>query len=956
MLRVRERNRLSAVCAKCVMVIIRRAVIALLLAATLGAAPHHAAASTEGGDRRGSAWSGLYKLNRMLTFYLVNDANESFTATIRWQNSNQVSMDTPVLIRVLDPNEQQVARHLSPGLKVTGTPGWTQIDLPITASGAGVYQVIVTGFSGMVHFDVSPSISWGVYGYPHLSGTSHLSEAYVYLPPGMTSLNVSTQGTVSYLRLTDENQITHLNISGTNASGYCALPAGEDRIWKLTSSAPSEFGVTFGVAPIIACPDEQTALAIRASVDVLDDGTICYHKFQVDAHQLLQQYAAMNPSSFAVTPPNLTVETPHWISDPTRNQLLLGWYGVYAALPAVLAEQNLDPASPWFGSIRAWHSAGVEKPNPWNKYDRLGMHDPSPGMNVLAAVHDIDDPINPLRHNANLRNRIIVAALRQTMMLREHELPESIHISYDGGEKAVNFANMLRGFPWVVQQCPGDVQAVWTTAMRRYVDHMTIAHVPEIVNQWGFIMMGLQSFAKATGEQAYRDAVDMHINWLLGRRQWGHGAMQAGYFSEGEGPDASYAGINMHMLAWLAEDAQHDALKQAVIRSFTLFNHTIAPEPGGASALWLGSTSFNHRTPWDWVNRQWTAGVGMLADDSPDAAALLGRSWMPARPPRNQAELAAQQQSLQWLLNYHPEDVYDNPQIGPAINNGPMIAMTVYEHYMGTPLNGQLPMKASNRFTRKFGSEFMAVRRPSYYTFIYTGLRFNDWRQPSAPTSPDVQYPRNGGGLSMLWSPKLGTSVLAKNWSAYSTNSVIAKNGPNIFFEDYWQTTSSLQESQSRAVINGKLTDGKMTFRRTLTFLEDRIRCDIRLQPQGSVNYGRLWECFPYPLDKPDPLSVSLYDAQGRKINGNNKVAWAIAFHNSANEVHVIAFNEPRRCEFDTHTSTDAYNQQKEHGRVLTQLPSEFNAGQVRTVKWAARAVHPNQLQNAIKQMVNSLK
>jgi hypothetical protein len=389
-----------------------------------------------------------------------------------------------------------------------------------------------------------------------------------------------------------------------------------------------------------------------------------------------------------------------------------------------------------------------------------------------------------------------------------------------------------------------------------------------------------------------------------------------------------------------------------VIDSFVLFNHTIAPEPGG---VWLGATNFNHRTSWDWHQRQWTAGVGILADDSAEAAALLGRSLMPVRPPRNASELAAMQTGMMHMLEYAPMDAWDDPNIGPCITEGPIIAMTIHEHYMGTPLTGQLPMKASNRFTRKFGSEFLAVRKPSYYAFVYSGKTYVDYRQASAPTSPDVQYPRNGGGLSMLWSPKFGSSILSDNWSAYATNGIIAAKGGDSWFEDYWETTNSFQESQSRATINGKLTDGKMTFRRQLNFVEDRILCEIRLQPQGSVDYGRLWECFPYPLDKPDEIRVELYDADGKKIPGNNKSASAIVFRTTANEVHIIAFADPRVCEIGTHSGTDAYNAPQETGRVLTRLPTDWNPSQVRTVKWAARVVNKNQITATIKQMVASL-
>ena len=79
---------------------------------------------------------GQYDLRRMLKFYVVNTNNVNFTASIRWLNNYQHQMDTPVLVRVYDPNENLVARHLEPGLRISGTPVWTIFSVPVTANGA----------------------------------------------------------------------------------------------------------------------------------------------------------------------------------------------------------------------------------------------------------------------------------------------------------------------------------------------------------------------------------------------------------------------------------------------------------------------------------------------------------------------------------------------------------------------------------------------------------------------------------------------------------------------------------------------------------------------------------------------------------------------------------------------------------------------------------------------------
>jgi hypothetical protein len=897
-----------------------------------------------------------FLLDRMLTFYVVNTTGQNFDVTVRWLCPWQMSTDSPVLVRVLDPNEQEVGRVLDPGLRITGTPGEQAIVVPVAGNGPGVYQVIVTGSTqSYVEFSLAPEMSWGVYGYPLLHSTATSLDAYIHLPPGLPRLDLQVLDTVSSLQLIDGNGIVHLNVSGANPSGTTVLPTGTpDAVWRLTANGPAAFGLDFGGAPIIACPDQATALAIHSSIDVLPDGTICYHKFQVAAHDALAEYRAMDPSAFVVSPPSFQAHAAAWTANPARNVLLLGPYGVFTSLPATLAEQNLDPASPWFGVIYTWHDAnGQEQPNPFITYDRLGFSQLSPTLNALAAVYAIDAPFNPLRHDPNLLNRIVIAALQELMMVREHELTMPEYLIYEGGEKAFIFARNMRWVPWAIVQCPGSVRSILIDGLRRQADHMLLAAVPNMVNQWSFIMIGLQSFAAGVGEAFYHAAVDRQIDWLLSRTLLDLGFKPAGYFDESAGPDTTYHGISLHNLAWLAEQTGRGDLKNAIARVYRTLNHTMAPESDGS---WVGTTSFAHRTPDAWTQPQWGAGVAITGDDSDDAGVLLGHTWLPWRIPQNANQLHAQQLQIQPLLEYHGANAYTSPQVGVTyIADGPMVHVAAWEHFLSEPVAGQLPMKQRDRFTRKMGDEFFFVRRPTYYAFLYCGKTMEYWQEGQRPTDPKVQYPRNGGGLSMFWSPKFGSSILSQNWSAYSSNAVIARKGNQTFFENYWSVTSGIQESLARATINGDLAEDSMTFRRQMNFLEDRVQCDLRLHTTKARSFDDLWECFPYPLDKPGGISVTLHDANGVQINGNNKVASAIVFHGEANEVHIVAFDSPRRCAFGSTSSTDVYGNPREIGRVLASLPAQWSASQARVFKWSMKAVRPQQVQQTIQQMIQAM-
>jgi hypothetical protein len=125
-----------------------------------------------------------------------------------------------------------------------------------------------------------------------------------------------------------------------------------------------------------------------------------------------------------------------------------------------------------------------------------------------------------------------------------------------------------------------------------------------------------------------------------------------------------------------------------------------------------------------------------------------------------------------------------------------------------------------------------------------------------------------------------------------------------------------------------------------MNFEEDRIVGEVRLQALEAVTYNNLWECFPYSLEKPDPITVTLHDANGQQINGNNVIASTIMFRTTANEVHIITFDQPRLCSIGVNTSVDDYGTPHTCGRVLTSLPLQWNANQTQTFSWEMKVVH----------------
>lgn len=907
-------------------------------------------------------FAGPFELRDALTFYVVNETGSDFTINARWRDERQSQMDRPVLIRVFDPDEHLVYRSDDPGQRISGPPPEHVASVPVKVNGAGVYQVAVTAFGGgTLDFSTSPAMSFGVYGSPDLVGhQNQFAQSFVYLPPGLATLPMHCDGTISDLKLCDESGAVKAQAAGAQQGASATLPANGEHIWTLSVRSMSDYRLNFAGLPIILCPDPQTARAIHASVDVLTDGTICFHKFQIRAQEILKRYRAMGSLAFAVQPPDLSAFKTQWLMEPQRNQLLLGSYGVYSALPATLQQQNLDPKSPWFGTIFVWRDGNgrARADNPWTSYTRLGLTQVAETATVLGAVYTINQPFNPLFKNAALRNRVIIASLQDMMMLREHELPVGESPLYYGGERAFAFERFTRNFPWIIRDCPPDVRQVWTEGLRRFADRESIGEVANVVNQWTFIITGLQHFFDGSGEQWYADIVRRHVRWLLSRNQWSCGRRAAGYFDESEGPDATYNGITAHNLAWLQGQTRDQPLRAVLLESlrqcFELFNHTIAPEPGGKL---LGCSSFCHRTPGDWTTPQYGAGAGILADQVAQVAPLAGKAWLSHQSLRNPADRHGAEAALMQNLKYLDAAAYTNKSIGPhVIANGPEISFAIWEHYARTALHGDLPMLTETNFTRNFGDEFFCVRRPGYYTFLYAGQTMSQWQKNDRPTDAHKQYPRNGGGLCMFWSPEFGSSILGKNWSAYTAATLIAEQGPSsrqqsavggADWEDYWSVHNTFDQQSAQASITGTLRDQPVEFKREYRFLDDKITCNLTLHAQSAVNFNAMWECFPYPLDKPSPIRVTLLDAQGNPmVNGP---ASAIMFQTSSAQVHLIVFAKPRRCDVGIEHCIDVYQQPHEYGRVLAELPAQWHADQSQEFQWSMMAIRADQVAAVIR-------
>lgn len=881
-----------------------------------------------GGLAHAAPLAGPFVLNDQVVFHVVNPTGQAFELTLKWKDGFRLDLDRWLLVRVFDPAEKLLLRQELTGPADRKLPT-EELKLQVPGSGPGVYQVNVVG-GGSVYYKVNqvelqttPALEFGVFGgrETHCGLKDQFADSYVYLPPGLKQLPVKASGQLTRLALLDEQDQVRLELDAAKPEGKVDLPAGE-HVWRLQATGKDFYSLDFGGLPIILCPSPEVARAIKASVDVMPDGTLCFFKHQVAAWKLLQEYKRRPARDYEVKVEPLEKYRAAYLKEPARNQLLFGYYGVMSVLPPILASQCLDPQSRWFGSIWEWKDkdGNARTDNPFADYDRLGMEEFAATNKDLAALYWLKADFNPYYHNPRLLNRIIIAALLDQLVMKEAEYVNRDNIQY-GGIQAFTITHSHSGaFSLVYKDVPPAVQAIWKAGQERLTDRFLYTTVGGCTNQWAILLSGLWRYVQGTGDPVRREALLRNLQWMLDFKAAGQAP--AGYMTEASGPDATYNGITGHSLAELWSDTQSPGLLAGLRKCYDLFNHTVAPEPDGTV---LGSSGYCHRTPGDWTSPQYGAGLGVMAKVLPEAAVRYP-NWVPWAHPAPVTDEASRQKAIEDLdkqLKYLPEDWFAQVSANTSRASGAFdIGFANWRNFSDKMVPGKLPMVAEERFARNFGNEFFCVRRPAYYAFLYGGVAYGEWQSGTRPKSYHEQFPANDG-LCLFWSPDFGVSLLTKNWGAGQTNTLLADRGAGqVDWPWYWSVKSTFDTAQGTATLTGKFKDLPLSYNRVYRFADDRITCELTVTAAAAVKLVALSECLPFPLADVKP-------GQAAKVVD----ATTLTFSKDGRG-HTVKFAQPQTVTLDEDKSEDHYGGKHTYGRALIALPTEWAAGQTYTLKY----------------------
>ncbi len=817
---------------------------------------------------------GPFRPSPAMSLYLVTEAETTgcrLTARRGWRQEGD-----RLMIRTFDQEERlSYWQYLEPGqMRDTLGPGSGEIwgipisipdtivaqgdllaDLDLTFAGTGVHQLRVTAGSNntTIDLDFDAPVRYGV---SFQNGLFHpwdvqVEKMFIYIPPHAEVLSIRGEG----VTVTDDKGQQLFPTATSGEQSTADLPIERtDVVWTLAFPQPGKWKFSAAGMPVILCPDEATARELKASVEVLEDGTVVSHKFQRHIAEILPSLLA--PEKVGDTAELLALWQPDvaaWEAAPVRNEKLLHIYGLFPAVAAALREQNLDPQSHWSGAMvwKGWKEKQELAP-PENRWDRLrsvpGLWaGASPNTNaaaVLAEVATFDTPLNPWHGRDELRYRAAASALRDLMTLGEDEVFRGVGADLDSYPGMMGFVVAKKAFPefaMAAPHMPEEVRKLWTEALRHVIDRHLPDNMVSAMNQSSHYLVGWHSFAEGSGDPRYE---------ALARRyaqRFARSASPAGYFIENCGPDATYCGMQHFHMALYYRLSGDRAFLDAIRKSYYFFNHTVGPEPGGRP---IGASNFAHRTPDGVHNEQYSGARGILDDLLPE----VGVWYQPPTAEEQEAALATIRQRLAEPLPEPRSLDLTTPR---------------FQHWTESPAKGQFPAMESKPFIRNLGNELIAIKRPTYYTAIYVGKPVpHQWyirgreifRHPlpghaeNTPTDPWSLYynihavnPLVGGGLSLFWTPAYGNAMLAGNITPFAHHGLVAIDMEGLrWWEDYMATGYTLDEAAGTLVVTGRIEGQPIDYSRTYRFLDDRLQVTLELSTSEAVaELGDLIENIP---------------------------------------------------------------------------------------------------------------
>ncbi len=880
-----------------------------------------------------------------LTIYVVNKTENANARLVA--RHGKCPQGDRLMIRVLDPEENLIYwQYVEPGrmkeanlpgegeilgipIKINHSykPGDIMLDVDLPMKKKGVFQIRVT--AGARNSNINLTLPHGAeYGISFQNGywlpwDNQPEKMFFYIPPRAEILAIKGDP----LEIKDQSG----SIIESDAKKTMTIqPKDWKKVWTAKFKNLKRYRFNAYGFPFILCNTKEAAEKIKASIIELKDGTVVCFKFQEKIHNLLPEILLeKNVGKTEDLLENLMNYKEKLLKDPARNQILVNAFdGLLTSIPPLLKEQNIDPESHWSGSLHGWENK-IKKMPPENRWDRLmpikglwagaSSIKVSAGAEKLAIAATLNSEANPYYKKKELLYRAAAASLRDLMTLGEDEVWRGVS-SEDPYPGFMGFAVAQKTFPVfeiAAPYMPEKIKKIWTEGLRHIVDRSYPDGLVTCRNQSSHYLVAFQAFAMGSGMQRYKELAKDYAKRFIA------GTHPAGFQIESCGPDGSYIGMShWHMAVYCRMSNDKEMLK-TIQRSYNFFNHTVAPEPTGKI---LGGFNFNHRVADGFYNEQWSGAKGILDNVLPEVGI-----WN-----NNKEDKEAASANIINNISNSPAKI-DDFKYGPRFN----LQFQRYLHYAKPLKTKPWPALAKGSFIKNLSNELIAVKRPGYYTAIYVGKPaphphyIAKRKYFSKPLPEDVENsggkreakkvtPYLGGGMSLLWTPESGSSILSTNWSPLCQQGIVAvaDNGKR-YWADYFAQEFKLDRRNSELTVTGKIEKLPLIFIRAYKFLDNEIRVKLTLKAQGNIELKKLFENIPVPRGTAKNNDVKIIFSQE-----NDRVK---IINEKGSGIEII-FQKPQSFTVQENGLT---NGNLQIGRIEAALPNKIDIGETASLSYS---------------------
>ena len=705
------------------------------------------------------------------------------------------------VVKILDAEEKEVFFDY---VKFSGTKKLSH-DFGKNAP-AGIYQMRVSGANYTIDPESFPVKKYGVYATRstyYFTDKNQFKDACFLIPEGAKKLSWLLIGVNCKITDAKGNEILK-----NKKRGDLDVSKNVGEIWKLSCQPPKadnyhSFGL--GGIPVILCPDEATARAIRGSVEKASDGTIYAHKYQVRIHEWLK---SLKPADWHVDLVDLRTLKDKFIAEKELRGILGGW-GVFTYINYQLKNQNLNPADKNFGSA----------------------------INVaaLGLVNSLEAPFNP--YTGKLDTRILMAALPVYLKEKESDSSNDSYISYCGGDALIYIGRVTSFFEGAKSIKDKQMRDLWYDAVKRFADRFSMFRV-SCENQSSHFPYCYHALYAVSGNEKYKELAEDYIHQLDDPVL--NPFMKTGYQQEAYGPDATYQGLGQSLQALYCRMSNNKEALEGCRKVQDFMAHTVVREPNGRV---IGSSNFSHRTAGTWNHAQYAAGWSLLKHEIESAAVLAGTPGK-ADMSRIMKDLSPKKNALKSAINYAT------------------VSFSPYNNAIRYKVDGiknpKLPHEKNKNYIKNFNNEFLAVRKNGYYMFQYLkgtaparvkNLRFKTVKNPKLPVYKWTQLQ----GTSILWFEGYGALITGMNWNG-DTFHILRGDLPDgkLAYPDYWKHNARILNGGNKIVEQGNLfqADG-VTYTRQTECQENGIRITVTAKFAKDIQFKKFAEQLPLLVDKP---------------------------------------------------------------------------------------------------------